>query len=166
MDGNEIRQRITEILQKYRYAALVLVAGVFLMLIPFGTHEKSEDTEPLQSIQVAEEESFERKLSRTLSMIDGAGKVEVFLSLAAGEKTVYQTDEDIAAGNVRRETVLITDGTRTQSGLVMQVDPPVYQGAIVLCQGAENAEIRLSITQAVANATGLGTNQISVLKMK
>ena len=43
---------------------------------------------------------------------------------------------------------------------------PVYQGAIILCQGADSPSVRLAITQAVSKVTGLPTDRIAVLKMK
>jgi hypothetical protein len=39
-------------------------------------------------------------------------------------------------------------------------------GAIVVCQGADSPSVKLAITQAVAKITGLGTDEICVLKMK
>lgn len=166
MDGNELRKKITEVFQKYRYALLILAAGIILMLLPTTDPEASSQPQPEQIQSQVLSEDFETKLSRILSQMEGAGKVVVFLSQASGEKTLYQTDEDFTSGDVRRETVLVTGADRAQEGLVLQINPPVYQGAVVLCQGADNAAVRLSITQAVANATGLGANQISVLKMK
>ena len=166
MDGNELRKKITEVFQKYRYALLILAAGIILMLLPTTDPEASSQPQPEQIQSQVLSEDFETKLSRILSQMEGAGKVVVFLSQASGEKTLYQTDEDFTSGDVRRETVLVTGADRAQEGLVLQINPPVYQGAVVLCQGADNAAVRLSITQAVANATGRGANQISVLKMK
>ena len=166
MDGNELHKKITEVFQKYRYALLILAAGIILMLLPTTDPEASSQPQPEQIQSQVLSEDFETKLSRILSQMEGAGKVVVFLSQASGEKTLYQTDEDCTSGDVRRETVLVTGADRAQEGLVLQINPPVYQGAVVLCQGADNAAVRLSITQAVANATGLGANQISVLKMK
>lgn len=165
MDERVPWQKLKEFIQKYRYAALVLLAGLFLMLLP-GGKEEIVAQEPIQEISQPLQKNFASELSEILSKIEGAGKVQVFLSQAAGEETIYQTDEDIASGNIRLETVILTDGDRAEAGLVRQVNPPVYLGAIVLCQGADSAAIRLSVTQAVANATGLGTDQISVLKMK
>ena len=60
----------------------------------------------------------------------------------------------------------VRDSNRNQTGLVCQIDPPTYLGAVVLCQGAENSTVRLAITQAVSNATGLGYHKITILKMK
>lgn len=166
MEGNELRQKITEVFRKYRYALLILAAGIFLMLLPINNSEAPPQPESTEPQTHAVSEDFETRLSRLLSQMEGAGKVTVFLSQAAGERTLYQMDEDVASGDVLRETVLVTGADRAQQGLIQQINPPVYQGAVVLCQGADNAAVRLSITQAVANATGLGANQISVLKMK
>ena len=39
-------------------------------------------------------------------------------------------------------------------------------GAVVVCQGADQPYVRLDVTNAVAAYTGLGSDQISVIKMK
>ena len=166
MDGRELRQKGIELFQKYRYGVIVLLVGIFLMLLPVGNgNEKSQDS-AVPVTRQQEEKDFETRLSEILSKMQGAGRVQVFLSEASGEITQYQMDEDYSGGDLRKETVVITQSDRSQQGLVRKVDPPSYLGAIVLCQGADNAAVRLSITEAVANATGLGANQISVLKMK
>jgi len=41
-----------------------------------------------------------------------------------------------------------------------------YSGAVILCQGADNAAVRLQIVEAVSAFTGLGSNRIIVQKMK
>lgn len=43
---------------------------------------------------------------------------------------------------------------------------PTYQGAIVVCQGADDPGVKLALVQAVASVTGLGTDQITVVKMR
>ena len=87
-----------------------------------------------------------------------------------GEETVYQTDEDISTGeassNIHRDTVLTTLTDRTQAGLIRQVIPATYRGAIVLCQGGDNAQVKLAIVEAVKSVTGLRSDCITVLKMK
>lgn len=166
MDWVSIKSGAMTYLKKYRYVLLVLLAGIFLMALPEG---KKEDSVPLET-ESAAQPGLQESLAEILSQIAGAGKVQVLLTQSAGEQTVYQTDEDIAAGentsDIRRQTVLVTGSSREEEGLVRQVNPPVYRGAIVLCQGADSAAIRLSIVEAVANATGLTTDKITVLKMK
>ena len=88
------------------------------------------------------------------------------LTQREGERTVYQTDEDSASSGVRSDTVLLNGSDRSQTGLVRQVNPPTYLGAVIVCQGADSASVRLAIVSAVGSVTGLSTDKITVLKMK
>ena len=92
------------------------------------------------------------------------------LTEAAGSETIYQTDEDRSetsdAQNIRVETVIVSGSERTETGLVRTVVPPVYLGAIIVCQGGDSPAVRLSVAEAVSNVTGIGTDRITVLKMK
>ena len=38
-------------------------------------------------------------------------------------------------------------------------------GCVVACAGADSAEVRLAVTDAVASYTGLGSDRICILKM-
>ena len=110
------------------------------------------------------------RLSNLLSQMAGAGRVKVLLTEATGEQIFYQEDRDTSDSDqsqtTRTDTVIVTDGTHSQEGLIRQVNPPTYLGAVILCQGADQPSVRLAITEAVANATGLGYHKITVLKMK
>jgi stage III sporulation protein AG len=64
------------------------------------------------------------------------------------------------------DTVTVTDSDRNENGLIRQINPPVYSGAVVVCQGADNPQVKLSIIDAVGKLTGLGSDKISVIKMK
>lgn len=167
MDWVTVKSKIGDIVGKYRYVLLILVIGVALMLIP-GKSEQPANTE-LATQPQAEQSDITQQLQQILTKIDGAGRVEVMLTVASGEQTVYQYDDDFSGGetgSTRRDTVIVTDANRGQSGLIQQINPPVYQGAIVVCQGADSASVRLNIIEAVSKVTGLGTDRISVLKMK
>ena len=39
-------------------------------------------------------------------------------------------------------------------------------GAVVVCQGADDPQVRLDVTTAIAAYTGLGSDKITVMKMK
>lgn len=165
MDWVSMKERGWESLKKYRYVLLAVLAGLFLMVVP----EKKKEPE-YRVAAVSAEPRLQDSLSEILSKISGAGKVEVLLTEAKGEQMLYQMDEDRTVGenntDIRRKTVLVTDSGRNETGLLRQIDPPTYQGAVVLCQGADNAKIALAIVEAVADATGLSADKITVLKMK
>ena len=169
MDLKNLTKKITELLKKYRYIFLVMVIGLVLMLLPIGNH--SPDAENSDSVTVIHaQKDIGKELEAILSQIYGAGNVRVMLTVAQGEHTVYQYDEDISVSDnsntSRRETITITDADRNQTGLIRQINPPVYQGAIIICQGADSPSVRLAILDAVSKATGLGADKISIVKMK
>lgn len=150
---------------------MILLVGIVLMLLPTGSKESTQQiqAEPTDSGEETAT-TLQQQLSDLLSQVDGAGKVQVLLTEAAGEQVLYQEDENTSSGDQsqtsQRDTVILGDSERGQQGLVRQVNPPTYLGAVVLCQGADQASVRLALTQAVANATGLGYDKITVLKMK
>ena len=168
MDRLAIKNKAAELLRKYRYPLLILVVGFVLMLLP-GRHSGENSVQSQTEVTVEQRADITDELTKILSQIDGAGKVHVMLTVSSGETTVYRYDEDISggeSGSIRTETVIVTDSNRAQYGLVERVDPPKYQGAIVVCSGADRATVRLSIIEAVSKVTGLGSDRISVLKMK
>lgn len=149
-----VQQKWRSWLKQYRYVFLIVLVGVTLLCLPSGTEEKPV-SQPIPEAADAEE-----RLEKILSRIDGAGDVEVMLAEAVGEEIIYQTD------NGGADTVIVTDEDRNQQGLIRTRESPVYQGAIVVCRGADSAAVRLAIVEAVANVTGLGSDRITVLKMK
>ena len=167
------RIKIPEFLKKYRYAALVLLLGVALMLIPGRKSESPKQDQPQQAQEQTLQQSQQdltAQLETILGKIDGAGRVSVLLSRSAGEEVVYQENEEIVtsgeSGTVRRQSVTVTDASRNEQALIRQVRSPEYQGAVIVCQGADSASVRLAVTDAVSKATGLGADRITVLKMK
>lgn len=170
MDITMIRQKLTVWGKKYRYVAIVLVVGIVLMLLPTGK-KSDNDVTPMEAVQEKMQlEITAEQLEGVLSQIKGAGKVEVLLTCASGERTVFHTNERSSSSESSQtkeyETVLITDGNRTEDALVTQIMAPEYLGAVIVCQGAADPSVRLAISEAVSKATGLGTDRISVLMMK
>lgn len=163
MDG--ALEKLKLVLKKNGAVLLVLLLGLLLMLWP----PKGEKAEPAAPVP-AQTETLSGQLEKLLSQVAGAGQTRVLLTEDVGERTVYQSDENRSTGEDRQEektdTVLVTDGTRQQSGLVRQKEAPTYRGAVVVCQGGADPQVRLQVVEAVSGATGLPSNRIVVLKMK
>lgn len=148
-------KKLTELVSKYRWAVLILLLGVVLMLIPSGQDRQSE---PAATEATEPAEDLEGRLANLLTRIQGVGKAEVLLTVQTGKTTVYRIDED--------GTVIVTDENRTQNGLVERVEAAQYRGAVVVCQGADSPTVKLNVVEAVASVTGLSADRITVLKMK
>lgn len=168
LDIKGVGNKISHFIKKYKYAAIIILIGIVLITLP--EIEKSNNTRTPEPENRIKELTTEEKLSDFLSRIEGAGQVQVMLTEASGEEILYQTNDKSSSGdnssNKDANTVIITDESRSQNGLIRQINPPVYLGAIIACQGADDPKVQLAIVDAVSKITGLGANRISVLKMK
>lgn len=162
MDWPGLKSTAAEYVRKYRYVALLLLAGLLLMALP----EKQEPLPAPEQPQGSADSCLEEQLEEILSRVKGAGKVEVLLTQRCGEEILYQTDSDAGDSVNREDTVILTDSDREETGLVRQVLPPVYLGAVIVAQGGDSPAVKLAIVEAVMDVTGLRSHQITVLKMK
>jgi len=166
MDVKALLQKVTKPVGKYKYVILVLVIGFVLMTLP-GNSVVSKET-----VQNSSKPSIplNEQIAALLSKVEGAGKVEVMLSIKTGEEILYQSDDDIntteQTNTSRKETVVVTDSQRNEVGLIKQTNPPDYLGAIIICQGADSPRVQLALCDAVSKITGLSSDRISILKMK
>ena len=79
------------------------------------------------------------------------------MSYESSEERLYTKDEG--------ETVLISTGSGKQEALEKKIIYPKYQGAIIVCAGAEDASVKMRVIEAVRQFTGLRSDQISVLPL-
>ena len=164
MDWLTLKDKTQKWIGKYRYVIIVLLAGIVLMLLP--SRQGNATQKQVETEQVIQKQDIPKELAQILSQIDGVGDVKVMLTMASGEETVYQTNTETTDGSCRIDTVIITDADRKEQGLIQKQNPPKYMGAIVVCEGGAKAAVKLSVVEAVSRVTGLGADQISVLKMK
>ena len=155
-----------EVWKKYRLMILVLLLGFFLLLLPSEKKERSGETE-------GEEQTFslaqtEKRMEEILGKIEGAGKLQVMLTLKSGSQLQLAEDTEESQSSdeseSRRETVTIRRGSNEEEVVITHQMYPAYQGAVVVCQGADKAAVRLAITEAVAALTGLSSDRITVVK--
>ena len=147
----------------------LLLIGICLMLIP-GKKQQKQASSLTTSVTKSDSPNISQQLELFLQQIEGAGKVKVLLTISKGEETVYQNDiktsdsDNSFTSDIK--TVILTDGNKNEYGLITNIIGPVYQGAVIACQGADRPEVRLAITEAVSKLTGLRSDHIYVMKLK
>ena len=166
-----MREAAGQLIRKYRLPLLVFLIGVILALLPVRAKSTPKDKTAEEKTQASFDLSAtQQQLETLLSAIDGAGRVRVMLTLSSSEQAVYQTDSRTvtSSGSTTQETetVFRQTGGSEKEPAVQSVVYPRYQGALVICDGAGRASVRLAIIQAVSSLTGLGSNKIAVVKMK
>ena len=106
-----------------------------------------------------------------LGAISGVGQVKVMLTVDSdGERQLAQDTELTYSGSAaapedysRRSETVLTDGGGDGT-VVTRTLYPTYRGALVVCQGGDRADVRLTVTEAVASLTGLSADRITVAK--
>lgn len=170
MRGIEVFGKFRTLWEKGKFALPVLGLGVLLLLWPSGAGETKSTT----SQETTAEETMaqqQKEMERILARIEGAGELHLMLTLESdGERTLAEDTEETLGGSQdapesqsRRETVVLSV-SGGEEVVVTRRESPVYRGALVVCQGADRAEVKLAVTQAVAALTGLGADRITVVK--
>jgi len=156
----KVRARLEQYRQKLPVPVLaVLAVGCLLLLLPAGGEEKPGSQGP--DTELFELDRFERRLEQALSQIDGAGETRVVLSLNSGQRQILAQDRQQDSAGSSLETVTI-GGSTDRAVVPIQTMAPEFRGALVVCEGAEEPQVRLEVTKAVCVLTGLGTDCVCV----
>lgn len=164
-------ETVKKLWDRWKYAALVAAAGVALLLLPtFG--EKSDDTAaPEERVQDTVQET-QSKMEAILAKIDGVGELHLMLAadggterrLAQNTDLSYSGDTAAPAEYQRKSETVLVGKSGAQEPVVTATRCPSWRGALVVCQGGGDAQVRLAVTTAVAALTGLGSDRITVVK--
>ena len=150
-------------------ANLLLLAGAAGILL-LGLSEFWPDTSPTSDgprgsseivAQCDAAAELEQRLRAQLCQVEGAGRVEVMVTLAGSEETVYARDRRVGADGATQEELVLPGGT----ALIEAVTTPPVQGVAVLCEGGGSATVQRRVTDIVQALTGIGTNRITVTRL-
>ena len=167
-------EKFWEKLKSMRYVLIVVAVGVILIVLPGRENDDPVESGASDLTMEFSLDEEERRIGEALEKIEGAGDVTVVLTLKTGTEVVLA--EDVQSTYIqgddedRRESevknVIVSKGSSTDEPVVLKCIYPEYQGALVVASGADNAEIRLQLTKAVAGLTGLSSDAINIVKMK
>ena len=166
----------------------LLAVGLILAMLVFPASSSEEgirETETQPAVQDAQSAQsyaaeLENRLEEVLSTIEGAGRVEVMVTISASSEQVLQNDlsrqesvtrETDAQGGVRdnyeisedSQTVLYGEGNG-EPYVVKELMPQV-EGVVVSCEGGDRASIQAEISAAVQALFDIPTHKIKVCKM-
>lgn len=157
-------KKVSEVLQKYRYALLVLLVGAVLLAWPTEKAVSSQPSAPMKTDEIGsfDVSELEERMEQTLSAMKGVGRAEVVLTLQSGSRKILAEDTDLQQDAARRSTLILNAGSGVETTVTTQMISPVFQGALVVCDGGGQAEVRLEVVHAVEALTGLRADRISV----
>ena len=172
MKLNRVTDKAEKALKKlgqYKYVLIVIVAGCILLLWPSG--DKKTEVKEQPGLTGTEEdfsvEALEERLSHALSGVEGAGEVTVILTVQSGMERVLATNRSAdqrTDGREMEEEVVIISGENGEEAVLIGQNYPEFQGALIVCPGGDDPQVRLNRTRAVSVLTGLGTDRIAVCR--
>lgn len=170
---------------------ILILAGVLLMVLAIPTGErKSGEAAAEGPVREEGEESrpqedyarkMETRLKKALSKVDGAGKVDVMITLAdAGEsvveKDVSRDSSDLSEADreggsrtqknaqVTQSSVYAEEGGGKQPFVGREMTPKIA-GVLVVAEGGEDTAVKKNISEAVMALFQIDVNRIKVVKM-
>jgi stage III sporulation protein AG len=173
---------------------ILIITVIVINVIWNGDKEDSEEQKNTVSNKklASENEQIEEVSSSTyelseeleniLSKIDGVGDVNVMITYSQTSQTiplynedtsVKNTEESDTSGGTRKVTetdtkkdVIYKESNGEKEPITQSIISPKIEGAIVTAKGANDANIKAKIIQAVEAVTGLSTHKIQVFEMK
>ena len=171
----ELKERLRRLLSSKRGAAVITAlgaAGMLLImvseLIPEGREEEREQPESTAAYADSYCAETEQRLEEFLGHIEGAGEVEVYLSVAGGEEYEYAAERRESRTDNRTEEekkYVIVSGEGGKSALIERIEAPEITGAAVLCSGGDQPIVQERIYRAVSAALELPATKIYVTKI-
>lgn len=144
--------------------------------------EKEPEIEVWQDETAQYVEQLEKRLSELLTRVEGAGEVEVIITLRSSIERVVEKDigiqqsetkeADAQGGNrtvgsasTNEGTVYVTEGSSSAPYVVKTISPAV-EGVVVLAQGAGSGSISKELSEAVQVLLGIEAHRVKILKME
>ena len=168
MDWKDSLSKLRGKIGNYKFPLLVAVAGLILLLWPQGEGGTMQEikTEQADGAENFSVEQLEAKLEQSLSRISGVGQVTVVLTVETGVDNVYATDRAMSSDDREESLVILSRKESGESAVLKKQYAPAFRGALVICEGGGNPQIKLQITEAISALTGLGADRISVCQGK
>ena len=134
-----------------------------------------------KNIETTGSEDLEKKLENILSKIEGVGDVKVCINYSESSEVVAMfnenskvstTEETDTSGGIRKiqqtdsqKDIVYKEDNGEKTPITKKVVQPKIEGAIITAKGANNANTKANIIQAVEAVTGLATHKIQVFEM-
>lgn len=124
----------------------------------------------------------EVKLKNLLQSIQGVGNVKVMIYFDSGEEQVPAYNQNTSSSvtneadnsggkrtttqNSTSNTVVITNDGDKSSTLILKTNEPKVKGVFISAEGADDSNVRLNITNAVANLFDISEDKVNILPME
>ena len=111
--------------------------------------------------------NIESKLKSILSNVNGAGNVEVMISVDGSSEIQFATDETITTnGQTTEKTINIVFVTKdgVNQPIITSEKLPKINGVVVVSSGAKNTKVKLQLMSAIQTLINIDCDKIQILE--
>ncbi len=170
---------IKSLLEQGKTNVFILLGLIGIVLISLSSTLENKDTNPIEDkIYTSSLDDYiktlETDLQKILSLVEGAGEVEVMITLESSWENVYVREEKSQDENFDGETqkssyessLVLIEGYDEETALVQTTIEPAIKGVVVVSKGADDISVVSDITSAAQVALDVSSNRICVIKMQ
>lgn len=171
-NSNGFLQKIKAI--KHIEVIIAIICCVVLVLVYFGSSELIGKKEIIET-SANDEDVLLKNLEEVLSSIKGVGDVKMLINydgnkrieIASREETVIKTDENGVSQIIteNREPIIINVDGQSKPIILSEISGEI-EGVLIVAEGAEDINVRLSLIDAVRTVLGIDGYKIQVFSMK
>ncbi len=146
-----------------------IIIGLFVALIGvvcYFSYKEDFDNEKTLSSQSSVTEKFvfdlENKILNIIEQIDGVSNANIAITLESGFEYVYAQEsetKETSTGTLTTTELVFVSG---QPVLVKELFP-VVKGVVIVCDGAEDINVKLDILEAIQTVFEIENKNITIL---
>ena len=168
----KLKDKLNRFFEKLRYnkklQISLVVASIFVILVLYITYSGSvthgqKDASSNSSFSTEEYvSSLENKLENVLSNIDGAGKVNVAITVSSGYAFEYayeETSKESLSGNSLSTSIVLVEN----EPVVISETFPKIAGVLVIAEGGGKISVKLDILKSIQTLLDVANENITIL---
>ena len=175
------------------FAIVLIITAVAMNYILSGKKDKTNKTIQSEDKVLAQKnvdsqvenkdnkQDIETRLENILSNIKGVGNVKVLITYSQESTVIPMYDEDTSTSiteeqdsgggsrtvneSTSKKDIIYEENNGVKTPITQSIINPKIEGAIVTAKGANDANVKTNIIEAVEAVTGLATYKIQVFEM-
>lgn len=169
-------EKILNLFKSDRKTFVVACIGVIVILIIMASelipHNNKNDEISTECLTTDYCSSLENKVEEIISLIDGAGKTRVMITLSETTEYIYAKNEsnqnkssDNTINTDNEKDYVIIEQNNEDAGLLIKTIEPKIRGVAIVCEGGDNTTVQQDIYSTVSAVLNVSTARISISKL-
>ena len=162
-----------------KFIIILIVVGLVIIFLPdFSASSKDEVDISLSgstdNLEYAR--ALEARVKNIVERLDGAGTCEVMITLESGTEQVFAVEsrenktqssdsQRVSSAYDSERSILTVSSAGGQQPIIVRQDEPKVRGVVIACEGADNQNTALKITEAVKTLFSIPSSSICVIKL-